>query len=236
MKSRSAEIEKLDDLTLHGETLHKALQSLAWINRWFGNHRAVIKAIHAVYKETPVQIIDLGCGGGDLVLAVAKSLQQHKIPFAITGIDGNINSLAFAKKKCKAFPEIIFLQGDILSNEFSIKPCHILISSHFMYHFTEDALIHFLKKNISAISTAVIFSELKRNSFAMRLFELSSFLLPISKLAKQDGLLAIKRSFSKKEWLSILQQSGIGLFKLKSVPLFRLLLTIYPERKTLTCL
>ena len=228
MKVRSSENEKLDDLNLHGEPLYKALQSLEWVNRWFGNHRSVIKAIHTIIKKEvrPVRIIDLGCGGGDLALAVAKSLRQHKIECTITGIDGNANSLAYAKKKCAAYTEINFIQADILSNQFSIQPCDILISSHFMYHFTADALVDFIKNNFSYISTALIFSELKRNRSAMRLFKFSSFFLPISKLAKEDGLLAIKRSFSEKEWLAILQQAGLETFSLQRVPLFRILIKI----------
>ena len=228
MKVRSSENEKLDDLNLHGEPLYKALQSLEWVNRWFGNHRSVIKAILTIIKkeERPLRIVDLGCGGGDLALAVAKSLRQHKIECTITGIDGNANSLAYAKKKCAAYTEINFIQADILSNQFSIQPCDILISSHFMYHFTADALVDFIKNNFSYISTALIFSELKRNRSAMRLFKFSSFFLPISKLAKEDGLLAIKRSFSEKEWLAILQQAGIETFSLQRVPLFRILIKI----------
>ncbi|MBL0202648.1 MAG: methyltransferase domain-containing protein [Chitinophagaceae bacterium] len=233
MNIRSSENEKLDDLTLHGEPLHKALQSLEWVNRWFGNHRSVVKAILRVTgKEKKTwHIIDLGCGGGDLALAVAKSLSRHKIECTITGIDGNANTLAYAEKKCAAFNEISFLQADILDNQFTIQPCDILISSHFIYHFSADVLVDFLRNNLPAVSTAIIFSELKRNRFAMRLFKFCSFLLPISKLAKEDGLLAIKRSFSEKEWLAILQQAGIGTYSLQSVPLFRILLTSYPARK-----
>jgi 2-polyprenyl-3-methyl-5-hydroxy-6-metoxy-1,4-benzoquinol methylase len=227
------EIEKLDDLALYGETLHDALQSLAWVNKWFGNHRAVIKAIQVVYKkeDRPFSIVDLGCGGGDLILAVAKSLKQQKIEFTITGIDGNANSLAFAQKQCASFSEINFLQADILQNEFRVQPCDILISSHFIYHFTENAMIHFLRNNLSLVSTAIIFSELKRNSLAMCLFKFGGFLLPISKMAKEDGLLAIKRSLTKKEWLFILQAAEIGTYRLQSVPLFRILLTIFSIKK-----
>lgn len=233
MKSRLTEPEQLDDLSLQGEPLYKALQSLAWINRWFGNHRSVIKAIHAINKkqEKPLRIIDLGCGGGDLVLAVARSLQRHTIEFSITGIDGNANSLAYARNKCAAFDEINFVQADILSDQFCIQPCDILISSHFIYHFPEEKLARFLKTNISSVSTAIIFSELERNRLALRLFKFSSFLLPISKLAKKDGLLAIKRSFIKKEWVSIMQQAGISTYRLQTVPLFRILLTIFQQKK-----
>lgn len=228
MKNRSVEKEKLDDLSLHGETLHKALQSLAWINKWFGNHRAVVNAVLAVCKkeEKKYSIVDLACGGGDLVSAIARSLQQHKIDFTITGIDGNENSLAFAQKKCEGFDEISFLQADILSAGFKMEPCDILISSHFVYHFSNTELAGFLKNNLPVISTVAVFSELKRSSFAMLLFKFSSFLLPVSKLAKQDGLLAIKRSLTKKEWVSILQEADIDTYRLQTVPLFRILLTI----------
>jgi 2-polyprenyl-3-methyl-5-hydroxy-6-metoxy-1,4-benzoquinol methylase len=233
MKQICNESEKLDNLSLNGEPLYKALQSLEWINRWFGNHRSVVNAIIGIYKKDKqlLSIVDLGCGGGDLILAVAKALQKNKIQFIITGIDGNANTLEYAQKKCAGFPEINFLQADILSNEIRIQPCDIMISSHFMYHFTGDGLIKFLKINLPSISTAVVFSELKRNRFAMQLFKFSSFLLPLSKLAKEDGLLAIKRSFTKKEWLAILQKAGIGTYSLQSVPLFRILLVVFLFKK-----
>ena len=159
-------------------------------------------------------------------------MRRHKVRCRITGIDGNANALVYAQKKCRGFREIDFLLEDILDKEFSIQPCDILISSHFMYHFSEDKLINFLKNNLSSISTAFIISELKRNSFAMRLFRFSSLLLPISKLAKKDDVLAIKRSFTKKEGLLIMQQAGIGTYRIQCVPLFRILLTIFTIRKT----
>ncbi len=234
MKNRSEEPEKLDNLSLYGETLHKALSSLEWINRWFGNHRSVIKPILRIYKKEKrtLSIVDLGCGGGDLVLAVAKALQKNHFQFIITGIDGNSNTLKYAQNKCAAFTNIKFIQADILSDAFKNEPCDILISSHFMYHFTEDGLIHFIRSNVPGISTAVIFSELKRKRFVMILYKLCSFLLPISKLAKQDGLLAIKRSFTKKEWVSILTKTNITSYRLRSVPLFRIQLVIFPDKKT----
>lgn len=233
MKPRSSEKEKLDDLNLQGETLHQALQSLQWINKWFGNHRSVLKAIHRVYQKEakPLRIIDLGCGGGDLALAIAKSMRQHNISCRITGIDGNAQSLLYAQKKSRGFGEIDFLLEDILDEKFSIEPCDILISSHFIYHLSDKALVQFLNKKMSAVSTAVIFSELKRNRLAMLLFKYGRFFLPISKLAKADGILAIKRSFTEKEWLAILRQAGIGTYRLQSVPLFRVLLTIFPIKK-----
>jgi 2-polyprenyl-3-methyl-5-hydroxy-6-metoxy-1,4-benzoquinol methylase len=233
MKTRSAEPEKLDNLSLNGDPLHKALKSLEWINKWFGNHRSIVRSIQSICnkEKKPLTIIDLGCGGGDLLSAVARSLQKNKIKFSLTGIDGNDNTLQYAQKKCAGFKMIKFIQADILQDDFSTEPCDVLISSHFIYHFTEDGLIHFFSNNLPGITTAVVFSELERSRFAMILFKLSSFLLPISKLAKQDGLHAIKRSFTKKEWVTILKKANITSYRLRRVPLFRIQLVIFPGKK-----
>jgi 2-polyprenyl-3-methyl-5-hydroxy-6-metoxy-1,4-benzoquinol methylase len=230
MQNRAATKEQLDDLSLQGEQLYKALQSLNWINRWFGNKRSSCKAIAALCKKEnrPLHIIDLGCGGGDMMLSIAKKLDKDKAAFSITGIDGNRNSLAYAEKKCIAFGKINFRQADILNDAFTTGPCDLLFSSHFVYHFTEEGLVNFLKKNLPLVSSAVVFSELERNRFALLLFRLVSSLLPVSKMARQDGELAIKRSFTKEEWLSILKKAGICSFRLKRVPFFRIQLIILP--------
>lgn len=229
MKTRSAANEQLDNLSLQGEPLYKALKSLNWINRWFGNKASSCKAIVAIYRKEkkPLHIIDLGCGGGDLALGMAGALQKNNTPFSITGIDGNSHTLNYAQKKSAGFNEIYFMQADILSQQFKTVPCDVLFSSHFIYHFTEDGLVHFLKNNLPSVSSAVVFSELERSRLAAFLFRWVSFLLPISKMARQDGQLAIKRSFTRKEWLYILEKAGVQAFSLKRMPFFRIRLIIF---------
>lgn len=233
METRSDKQEQLDNLSLQGEPLHKALKSLGWINKWFGNHRSTINSILYVYnkEQKPLKIIDLGCGGGDLILAIAKELRKKKVQFSILGIDGNNSSLKYAGEKCAGFEEITFQQADILSPAFKPAPCDILITSHFIYHFPETELVRFINNKLTNVSTAFICSELERSRIAFFLFKLTGFLLPVSKLAKQDGQLAIKRSFTKKEWLSVLKQTNMESFRLRRVPLFRIQLIVLLDNK-----
>lgn len=232
MKERSTSKEQLDDLDMQGEELHKALRSLSWINRWFGNNRSSVKAILAVHQKqkAPLHIIDLGCGSGDVSLAIAGALKDKGTPFSITAIDGNENILAYAREACRRIPEIKFVRSDILAPAYRIAPCDILFSSHFIYHFSEDTLAAFIQRNRSLVSTAFIFSELERSRWGLMLFKFFSFLLPISKMARMDGQLAIRRAFSKKEWITILLKAGITCFTIKRAPLFRLQLIIFPHK------
>jgi 2-polyprenyl-3-methyl-5-hydroxy-6-metoxy-1,4-benzoquinol methylase len=80
MKNRSTEKEKMHDLSIHGETLHNALQSLAWINRWFGNHGSVVNTITYIDKKEikTRSIIDLGCSGGNLILELKRPFKKNE--------------------------------------------------------------------------------------------------------------------------------------------------------------
>ena len=151
MNERSLSKEQLDDLSLRGEQLNHALRSLAWINRWFGNTRSALSIIEKLHtdKNSPLKLTDLGCGGGDVALAIGQALRKKGIPFSITGIDGNEHTLAIARSVCASCPDIRFEKADILDPGFSLDACDILFSSHFMYHFREEALVSFLQKNRS---------------------------------------------------------------------------------------
>lgn len=233
MTDRSTQKEKLDDLSLEGPPLHGALKSLEWINRWLGNHRSIIKVMHRFFREEKraLKIIDLGCGGGDLVLEIARSMRAEGFSFSITGIDGNMNSLDYARAKCAAWPEISFIQADILADDFDPGACDLLITSHFIYHFTEEQLVRFINRVMPSVSTAFICSELERSRLALALFRMGSIFLPISKLARQDGLLAIQRAFTKKEWLSLLAKTKVAVYEFKRVPFFRIRLMLFPVNK-----
>ncbi|MBL0056292.1 MAG: methyltransferase domain-containing protein [Chitinophagaceae bacterium] len=230
MNKRENRPEQLDDLTLQGETLEGALGSLAWVNRWFGNRRYILKAIRKLCygTKTTLTLTDLGCGGGDLMLAVATLLRKEKIPFTLTGIDGNEHTLVYAKRKCAAFPEIGFRQADILDPGFRTGPCDILFTSHFLYHFDEQGLVRFLIRQSTDIKKALVCSELDRNRFSILLFRLFGAFMPISRMARQDGELAIKRSFTLEEWKNILKKANRTHYHLERIPFFRIGLICYP--------
>ena len=228
---RSTDSEQLDDLNSNGIELHKALKSLGWINRWLGNRRAIIKAIDSIGYSKPLRIIDLGCGGGDLAIAIADSLRKKMVDFSITGIDANSNTVRFAKEKCKGCPEINFEVADVLDKDFRIIPCDIVIISQFIYRLSNEDIRNFINRNQPGVRTAFIFSELERSITAIILFKLFGFLMPISKLAKQDGIVAIKRSYRKKEWSSILADCKISSSFINRVPFFRIILILFPSIK-----
>lgn len=226
---RDTRSEQIDNLSLNGKQLHLTLKSLAWINQYFGNRQNIIQPVLNVIRENPqikhFHIVDLACGGGDMLLILAGTLASRGISFSMTGIDGNEYSLKYAQEKSGAYPTIHYLQADILNPEFRIPACDILISSHFIYHYSATALINFFESNMPLVRLVFINSGLERNVWASRLFHWFGFLLPINAIAKKDGLIAIRRAFTKIELLTILEQTSYK-YTVNRVALFRLILQV----------
>ena len=222
---RSHQIEQLDNLSLSGSTLKKALSSLKLINSLFGNHKYLNTAIQQYCQIYPnkeqFHVVDLGCGGGDCIYAISKKAKKKGIKISFTGIDGNPQSISYAQSNNVDKGSIDFITTDILNENFELPQCDILISSHFIYHFEDDELVKFLQKVQSKNVKHVIFSELYRSRRAYYLFKVARHIMPISDMAKKDGLLAIQRAFSTEELKKIIVNSNIKNFKIIKKPFFR---------------
>lgn len=215
--------EELDNLELKGKSLTRTLDGLSKINFWLGNSKYTLEAVKQQFQKTEIKtIIDLGCGGGDNLINIAEWLNSKNKNVKLIGIDGNQNSLDYAKSK-SAF-DIDFIQSDILNKNFQLPECDLLISSHFIYHFEDEALISFLNESKSKVKKAMIFSELRRSLIARVIFyPLSLF---FSRMVRNDGAKAIRRSFTRRELSSLIAQAGFENYSVKNRLIFRLLAII----------
>ncbi len=230
LQNRLHTSEQLDNLSLSGTSLKHTLQSLKLINSIFGNHRQLSKAILAYCTKSKSKkefhIVDIGCGGGDCINYLSKKLHKKDFNLFFTGIDGNPSSIDYASKNNPNPSHVNYSVANILDPNFIVPDCDLLISSHFMYHFKDEELLNFLQKIQSGNVKHVIFSELYRNMVAYYLFKFIRHLLPISRIAKKDGLIAIKRAFSAFELKKIIEGFGIEKLKIRKKPFFRMIIKI----------
>lgn len=227
LNQRSKEKELLDNLSLSGKELTQSLEQLAFINRFLGNTSSILQAIENLTLKNSLKtgrIIDLGCGGGDILIALEKKLRRKQLSIQLIGIDGNPHSLAHAASKAGKDSDIEFICQDILAEAFILPACDILISSHFIYHFEEEELIRFIRKHKNNVSNTILFSELIRNRFAFILFRIFSQLLGFNQIVRKDGLLAIQRAYTHKELNSLFTQAKFHSPRIQNKWLFRMLI------------
>lgn len=131
--------EIIDNTDLSGDELVKTLDDLAKINRWLGGAKTVISAIESLLAEhdwsRPLEVVDLGCGSGDLPRAIARWCRKNNIPVSLTAVDLNKYIIRYAHSKSEDFPEIRFETMDVFSDDFKSRRFDIVVMSLFLHHF-----------------------------------------------------------------------------------------------------
>ena len=84
-KYRSSEIEIMDDFNLQGKEMQGVLTDLKTVSTLLGGANITVNGIKKLLenfdKETPVTIVDLGCGDGEMLRKCAHFGMQHDYQF-----------------------------------------------------------------------------------------------------------------------------------------------------------
>lgn len=208
-KYRSNEIEIMDDLDYKGPILHDALNKLAKINQWLGGNVVTLNGIKALLKShdrsKPLTIIDLGCGGGDILRQLSRYGKRKGYKFKLIGLDANKHTIAYAQESSRQYDNIKYKTMDIFSEDFHNLEYDIVLSTLFLHHFKEQELVTFLKPVVEKASLGMVVNDLHRHKLAYYLFKLLSLTIKNQTIV-QDGLTSVLRGFKRNELESISKQ------------------------------
>lgn len=199
---RTPKAELMDDFSIYGAELRDTLDKLAIINRWLGGNKVTLNGLKKVLKDhpknKPVTLVDLGCGGGDLLRLVAEFGNQNGFIFKIIGIDANEDAVEYARTLTQRYPEIQFLHCDIFSEEFKLVEYDLVLTTLFLHHFNEDQLVEFLPEVLKKASMGIIVNDLHRHPMAYHSFKLLSSVIK-NKMVIEDGLTSVLKGFKREE-------------------------------------
>lgn len=217
----------MDDLQLEGEAMRQTLAELEVINNLLGGHKVVLDALDRLVAKQkgnlpqPLHIADIGCGGGDTMLHIAKWAQKRNIEVKLTGVDANDYIVQVARERCSGFPSIQVEQHDVFSQEFAQTPFDVLVCSLFCHHFKDEQLVSMFAQLHQQARLAVIINDLHRHWFAYHSIKWLTAIFSRSYLVKNDGPLSVWRAFKKVELQNLVQQAGIAQYSLRWMWAFR---------------
>src|SRR5690242_8713493 len=121
-EQRSYQKEFLDRDDIPFEDIKRNMQELDFINRKLGGHDITLDGIVALMKDqmifnSTLQIVEIGCGGGDNLRAIRNWAERIHLPVQLTGIDINPECIAYAKEQ-KRNREIEFILSDYKNVSF----------------------------------------------------------------------------------------------------------------------
>lgn len=222
---RSKEVEVMDDLDGSGPEMKQTLQELDIINRKLGGNKVTIDGLEQLIKKNlpprPITIADIGCGGGDILKAIAKWAINRKCEVVLTGIDANPNIVAFARRNAVKYPQIKFEVINIFSGAFKKQTYDIVICSLFTHHFKDEQLVTLFAALKRQARVGVVINDLHRHWLAYYSIKILVNVLSKSPMVRHDAPVSVLRAFRKAELKRILRAAGIKHYSLKWMWAFR---------------
>ncbi|WP_035336743.1 methyltransferase domain-containing protein [Dokdonia sp. PRO95] len=229
-KNRSTTPELMDDPSLPEVDLHLALKDLATVNKYLGGNHITITALEDLISAHPAKkkwnVVDVGCGDGEVLRHIAKHFKNSAVDISFFGVDINDKSIDSAREKSKDFDNLSFSRQNILTIDDTTFECDVIICTLTMHHFSDEQLLVFMEKFKKLASIGIIVNDLQRSKIAYRLFQLFSGIFMKSKIAKYDGRVSIARSFRRKELETYSKQLALDDYSIQWKWAFRYLWVI----------
>jgi len=197
--------------------------------RQFSTINSLISQWHKIYtrKIRPLlnlnsknTLLDIGFGGGDIPIKLARWALKDGFDLQVTAIDPDSRAFNFIQQR--NYPSNVeFMQCALSEIDPNQQQFDFVISNHLLHHLDSNELDEILNRAKNLSSRQVIFNDIHRNDWAYLLFNLLSRPVFRSSFITEDGLTSIRRSYTKTE----LQKAVPQDWKVQNLFPFRLLLT-----------
>lgn len=184
------------------------MEELEVINRRLGGHRITLEGVAALTgadRNRKWRIAEVGCGGGDNLLAVQRWAARKGIKVELTGIDINGECIRYASGREEA-KNIRYVHSDYRD---AAPEADIVFSSLLCHHFEDAALAELLRWKQAHSRTGFFINDLHRHPLAYAGIKVLTRAFSGSYLVRNDAPLSVQRSFRKKDWERPMKEAGI---------------------------
>lgn len=233
--TRSYQTEILDEDNIPFEEIRLNMEELDTINTHLGGHAITLAGLKKIISgkrlNEPLTVAEIGCGGGDNLLAIHRSMRKTGIPFHFIGIDIKRECIDYAREKFSSQKDSSSISVELIVSDYkalhwSANKPDIIFSSLFCHHFREDQLIEMLNWMRLESGIGFFINDLHRHPLAYHSIKWLTTAFSRSRLVRNDAPLSVLRGFSRRDWEQILQQAAITKYDLQWKWAFRWLLTV----------
>lgn len=222
---RSYKKEIIDDFSISGERLNRALGELKIINLLLGGNSVSRAGLHAVVKNSSsekIRILDVGAGGSDLFYNL-KINGKLSDPVAA---DMNLQACRYTKQQ---HPDAKAVCCNAMRLPFKPESFDVVHYSLFFHHFKEKDMTEILDCSSVIAESGIVINDLRRSVLALAGIKILTVLFSHSRMIRNDAPLSVKRGFIKSELKRVLSEVNGCTFTIRRKWAFRWL--IYCRKK-----
>lgn len=212
LKERSIEPELMDNDDISSADYNQCLVDLTSVNRITRTHEATLhwleQAICCLPANTPITLLDVACGQGDLLRMIHLFAAQRHFKITLQGLDMNPNSTIAARQATPSSMNIAYFTGDVFTFTPALLP-DFIVSSQFTHHLSDSQVVNFLQWMERYARHGWFIADLHRHPVAYYGYSLLAGLARWHPIVRHDGAISVARSFRRADWQALLAQAGI---------------------------
>ena len=206
----------MDAPDLDPERRVQALRALARVNRVSGVATRVLRDVMRLSRERggrgrdePLRLLDVACGGGDVVVDVARRARSAGVPLEVHGCDVSPVALEHASRGAARWGLAAnFFERDVLAEGLP-GGYDLVCSSLFHHHLSHEEAVDLLM-GMAAAGDCMLVQDLLRGTVGYVLAWSGLRLLSRSEVAHVDGPLSVRAAFSLPEIRTMAAEAGLA--------------------------
>jgi 2-polyprenyl-3-methyl-5-hydroxy-6-metoxy-1,4-benzoquinol methylase len=213
MINRQRTPELMDQPGLDPSEHAAALRGLKRIHKISLSERYFIRALETVGKNhsgKPLRVLDMACGGGDLLCSLVKKARSKGWNMVAEGCDFSDQAVQIATENARNHGvSARFFQWDALQGPLPEK-YDVIVNSLFLHHLDESQVVTVLKNMADSVNHMIVVDDLIRSRWGYVMAKVGCHMLSRSPIVHFDGPVSVKAAFSLAEISDLARQAGLS--------------------------
>jgi len=166
------------------------------------------------HPERPLRILDVACGGGDVLIALWRTAAKRGLRLELAGCDLSPTAVGYASDAAiKAGVPIKFFVHRVPQDPLP-EGYDVIMSTLFLHHLDEDGAISFLRDAAAKTRDRIVIQDLVRSPMSYWFARLGTSMLFLNDICRLDGRTSVEGAFTRPEALELARKAGLDRAKI----------------------
>ena len=157
----------------------------------------------------PLRVLDVACGGGDVLIALWRRAKRAGLRVELVGCDVSPAAVQFASEAAaRAEAPIAFFHHDVTGDPLP-DGFDMVMSTLFLHHLDDEEAIAFLRDAAAKAHDRLVIQDLVRSPLSYWFARLGTRALLLSDICRLDGRTSVEGAFTQEEATSLAREAGL---------------------------
>lgn len=187
-----------------------ALKRINWISRSAAQLWADIRRVVLEGNNRKVRVLDVACGGGDVLLALEAVARRGGVALSVSGCDISPVAVARARERAAEVDSAArFFRLDALCEPLP-GDADVIYNTLFLHHLEDADAISLLRRMADVARQMIVVQDLERSRVGYALAYFGVRVLTRSSVARVDGPLSVRAAFTAAEAVDLARRAGLA--------------------------